>query len=94
MPRGDKTGPMGQGMMSGRKMGPCAGYNTPGFMGGRGFGNGFGRGGGRGCRWNGAGFGYRWNQVPVQNEKEMLKNEAEALKARLDEITKRLEENE
>lgn len=61
MPRGDRTGPMGCGPMTGRGMGYCAGYESPGhtrpsfgyrgFGGGRGhgFGRGFGRGWGRGC---------------------------------------------
>ena len=47
MPRGDGSGPMGQGPMTGRAAGYCAGYNMPGYMnpiGARGFGVGFGRG--------------------------------------------------
>jgi len=60
MPRGDGTGPMGMGAMTGRAAGFCAGFGMPGYanpapgqsfrMGlgrGRGFG---GRGGGRGWR--------------------------------------------
>ncbi len=53
MPRGDRTGPMGMGAMSGRGGGFCAGYSVPGFMNaavpgrnmrwGRGRGGGFGR---------------------------------------------------
>jgi len=31
MPRGDGTGPMGQGPMTGRALGHCAGYAVPGF---------------------------------------------------------------
>jgi hypothetical protein len=58
MPRGDGTGPMGQGPMTGRAAGYCAGYSTPGYMnpvfGGGFFGRGrgfYGRGGGgRGFR--------------------------------------------
>ena len=55
MPRGDGTGPMGQGPMTGRAAGFCAGYNAPGYVNpiaGRGyFGLGRGRGGaGRGLR--------------------------------------------
>ena len=52
MPRGDGTGPMGMGPMTGRAAGFCAGYGTPGYtnpIGGRGFWGG-GRGGGRGWR--------------------------------------------
>lgn len=50
MPRGDRTGPLGYGPMTGRGAGYCAGYGTPGYANpgysrGRGFG-----GGGRGRR--------------------------------------------
>jgi hypothetical protein len=31
MPRGDQTGPMGMGKMSGRKAGYCAGFKMPGY---------------------------------------------------------------
>jgi len=31
MPRGDRTGPSGQGPMTGRGAGLCGGYATPGF---------------------------------------------------------------
>lgn len=53
MPRGDGTGPMGAGPMTGRAAGYCAGYSAPGYtsaLGGRGY---FGlgaRGRGRGYR--------------------------------------------
>ncbi|MBE0478823.1 DUF5320 domain-containing protein [Candidatus Aerophobetes bacterium] len=60
MPRGDGTGPMGMGPMTGRSAGYCAGLPTPGFMnpaGGRlGLGLGWGRGRGfRGYPGYGAG---------------------------------------
>ncbi|MCP4705552.1 MAG: DUF5320 domain-containing protein [candidate division Zixibacteria bacterium] len=32
MPGGDKTGPRGEGAMTGRGMGACVGNSTPGFM--------------------------------------------------------------
>jgi uncharacterized protein DUF5320 len=48
MPGGDRTGPLGQGPMTGRGMGYCAGNSASGFAGGAG-GRGF-RGGGRGGR--------------------------------------------
>jgi hypothetical protein len=47
MPRGDSTGPMGMGPMTGRGAGYCAGYNMPGYFNnatGRNFGMGSGRG--------------------------------------------------
>ena len=43
MPQGDKTGPQGQGPMTGRRMGLCNGYPMPGFM-NMGCRMGFGRG--------------------------------------------------
>ena len=52
MPGGDRTGPAGQGPMTGRAAGYCAGYSVPGFVNpipGHGF-WGQGRGGGRGRR--------------------------------------------
>ena len=57
MPRGDGTGPMGMGSMTGRAAGYCAGYPVPGFMNptpGGGFGWGRGRGRGRGWGWQAA----------------------------------------
>ena len=58
MPRGDRTGPEGGGPRTGRGLGYCAGYDTPGYTkgvprggGGYGRGRGFGRGFGRGRRW-------------------------------------------
>ncbi|MFO8133244.1 MAG: DUF5320 domain-containing protein [Thermoplasmatota archaeon] len=59
MPAGDKTGPEGRGPRTGRGLGYCAGYDTPGYTKGmprgggygRGYGRGFGRGFGRGRRW-------------------------------------------
>ncbi|RPI79310.1 MAG: hypothetical protein EHM45_03390 [Desulfobacteraceae bacterium] len=60
MPRGDGTGPMGMGAMTGRAAGFCAGYAMPGnpnVMPERSFGMGFGRGRGIGAR--GAGRGRR-----------------------------------
>ena len=70
MPTGDRTGPFGQGPMSGRGAGLCAGFTEPGYwnaspgrFGGRGprFGPGFGRGRGHGVGFGmGRGMGYRW----------------------------------
>lgn len=60
MPRGNGTGPMGMGSMTGRGQGYCAGNNTPGAANGGGWtGAGAGRGTGmgfaRGCRGAGGG---------------------------------------
>ncbi|MFO8056594.1 MAG: DUF5320 domain-containing protein [bacterium] len=65
MPGFDGTGPWGEGPMTGRALGICAGgpYPAafgpgPGFGRGRGLGRGRGRGWGRGPGW-GRGFGFR-----------------------------------
>jgi len=60
MPRGDRTGPMGMGSMTGRAAGYCSGSGAPGYTNpvpGRGFGMGFGRG--RGAFGRGFGGGGR-----------------------------------
>lgn len=63
MPRGDSTGPMGMGSMTGRGAGFCTGYNMPGYLnraGGRGCGMGFGRRNNfDGVGGQGGGFGRR-----------------------------------
>lgn len=70
MPKGDKTGPEGLGPRSGRGLGYCTGYESPGYTqgvprGGRGYGRGygreFGRGFGRGFGW---GRGRRYHLYP------------------------------
>jgi len=64
MPRGDGTGPMGMGPMTGRAAGFCAGYGTPGYMNpiaGQGAGMGFGRG--RGFWGGGRGGGRGWRNM-------------------------------
>jgi len=56
MPGGDRTGPFGEGPLTGRGAGLCRGYSSPGYVTARGRGGGFwrgsggGRGGGRGWR--------------------------------------------
>lgn len=61
MPRGDKTGPMGTGPMTGRGAGYCAGYDVPGCA-NDGVGMGGGRGRGMGRRGMGGGMGQRGAQ--------------------------------
>nr|WP_321468642.1 DUF5320 domain-containing protein [uncultured Desulfobulbus sp.] len=100
MPRGDGTGPMGMGSMTGRGAGYCAGAGQVGF--GR---VGFGRGQGLGRRcttaW-GMGGGYRRGlgfggnmagsaqQATPETEKQLLQNQATALQAQLEQIQKRI----
>ncbi|MBN2262076.1 MAG: DUF5320 domain-containing protein [Prolixibacteraceae bacterium] len=103
MARGDKTGPMGQGPMTGRSLGYCAGYESPGFT--RGFGSGFGGGrgqgrgfGGRGMAY-GRGFGFSagYTNAPQANSNDEilnLKAQAESLKKAQEEIERRLNELE
>jgi hypothetical protein len=60
MPRGNRRGPWGEGPMTGRGAGYCAGYEAPGRMNpteGGGRGRGLGWGGGRGCE---GGYGMVW----------------------------------
>jgi hypothetical protein len=58
MPRGDRTGPMGMGPMTGRGQGYCSGSGAPGYA-TPGPGRGFGMGGGRGRGFGGGGRGWR-----------------------------------
>ncbi len=94
MPWGDRTGPLGAGPRTGRGLGFCSGYATPGYLNagfGRGFGYGRGRGFGFGARW---GYGYDYAAVPTKEEErsfleaeiQRLTNGIESLKKRLDEL--------
>jgi len=98
MPRGDQTGPMGQGPMSGRKTGYCAGFEVPGYA-NAGPGGGRGMGWGRG-RGRGLGAGYCWGRratapsPDMHGEPPRLKTQPEKLKNQLEAIEKRLEKLE
>lgn len=104
MPGGDRTGPRGQGPMTGHRAGYCAGYNAPGYthpasaphlMGQFG-----GRGGGRGWRNRYYATGLpRWARpdfAPMTQDQELsgLKNAADWLKDQLDAISRRIDELE
>ena len=101
MPAGDKTGPRGQGSMTGRGMGYCMGNRTPrlgigqrlGF--GRGPGRWFGRGFARGFGFRGFNHGFP-NQIqePRQKDHEIsyLENELKGLEQERENIKKRIEE--
>ncbi|NLG37465.1 MAG: DUF5320 domain-containing protein [Clostridiales bacterium] len=103
MPRGDRTGPMGMGPMTGRGAGYCAGYAVPGYANPIGFAGGFGCGFGRGRGFRRmyyatgfpgwARYGYpahpRANEGAA-DEKEFLNNQVDFLEGQLREIKKRL----
>jgi hypothetical protein len=90
MPQGDRTGPRGQGPMTGRGLGYCASSNVSGFM-NSGFGRGFGIR--RGFR---AGFipmnQFQPTVITEKEEKEYLEKELEVLKEEITSIQKRLNE--
>lgn len=97
MARGDGTGPMGAGAMTGRGLGSCvAGRGN--VVGGRGVGRGMGMGGGRGMGVRNRNFSNGVQQAPVmsadqekeyiQNDVKALENELEAAKERLSELSK------
>jgi hypothetical protein len=98
MPRGDGTGPMGMGPMTGRGAGYCAGASMPGCGMGRGRGHGFGMG--MAWRHGWAGVAYPAAAYPVpceseiapQNEVDILKNQAKYFGDALEGINKRISE--
>ncbi|AEE15259.1 hypothetical protein Thena_1649 [Thermodesulfobium narugense DSM 14796] len=93
MPRGDGTGPLGLGPMTGRGLGYCSGNTLPGFVAaGYGIGRRFF---GRGRRFFGRGFG--WFGWPIFNaynnpeaEKSILQNQLSALENTIEAIKNRL----
>ena len=98
MPRGDGTGPMGMGPLTGRRMGRCAGAGYPGNACGGGwfFGRGFGmgRGMGRGVFWGtapvfGGGFPA---PLSAEQEKTVLEKQVLTMEQHLAELKKRLSE--
>lgn len=107
MPRGNKSGPTGQGPMTGRAMGYCVGNDVPGYMEDRpglGLARGFrgGRNAGMG-RGPGRGMGNRWNMrnaapseenlAPTkEEERNYLSRQAERLKRTLNEVEQRINE--
>ncbi len=98
MPRGDRTGPFGEGPMTGRQMGYCAGYEIPGYMNPS---PGWGRGLGRRFRGGSYGRGYdlgfmhgQFSQypgdVPGVSEKTLIENQIRTLKDQLKALEDRL----
>ncbi|MGC9157367.1 MAG: DUF5320 domain-containing protein [Terracidiphilus sp.] len=102
MPFGDQTGPLGQGSMTGRGRGYCAGNAGPGrFESAPGSGMGRGGRGGRGrCnRFRAAGTNVRETPVaassaPADRPQEVaaLRSTIDELRSSLNEIRKRVEE--
>jgi hypothetical protein len=104
MPRGDRTGPMGYGPLTGRRMGFCAGYDAPGFAnlrGGGGLGRAWGRGGGfgRGMAFRGGRQGWGGYPVPAgfqgygpAEEATQIRSEIDVLEKTLETLKKRLDE--
>ncbi len=98
MPGGDKTGPFGEGPLSGRGMGYCRGSNRPGFAnsrGGRGMGAGYGRGigggGGYGRGWRHRYFdtgvpGWAWNRGYIDVPETSPQSRAASRSTREDEL--------
>lgn len=94
MPRGDRTGPEGEGPRTGRALGFCAGYEQPGFASppGRGLGRGFrgGRGGGRGRR---QGRGFVGGEAPQARQADLREQMAD-LEGRMRDLQQRIEAGE
>ena len=103
MPRGDRTGPSGEGPTTGRGMGYCTSNEHPGYM--NSFSN---RGGGYGRRFHGGpgfgrgarlgfrgGYGASYQEgVPDVSEKTLIENEIRILKDQLSALEDRLSSTE
>lgn len=99
MPRGDGMGPGGMGPMTGRGMGFCAGYNTPGFMnvnrGYPGYGRGRGRGMGYGQGWGRRGaYGAPMSYTGPIDSKAVMTDQVNFLEEQLEEARRQLAEIE
>jgi hypothetical protein len=100
MPRGDRTGPLGEGPMTGRQLGYGAGFDSPGYTKGagerlgrgfRGRGAGFGRGYGRGFFRQGFDPGYFWRgQEPAQPADIHGETDIDTLKSEIRDLKDRL----
>ncbi|MFX0116664.1 MAG: DUF5320 domain-containing protein [Candidatus Hodarchaeota archaeon] len=105
MPWGDRTGPWGHGPRTGRGLGYCSGYFTPGYTKGPGMGMGRGRGRGwgygrgfRGSWWRAAGYYPIADYPPVPftpdpaEESKYLEQALDGLRKEIEAIEKRLAE--
>lgn len=105
MPRGDKTGPMGMGPLTGRGAGYCAGGRNLEYA-GPGFAAGFGRGTGRGRRnrrfptgrqgWMQDMMSGRWwrGRTDAAMDKADLEQYAQHLRSELEAVEKQMEEKD
>ena len=100
MPRGDRTGPEGQGQRTGRGLGNCTGNQSAGFTRGQGTGFGFGNRAGRGVGRGGGfgmGRGFYQNDIPAaqpQENTDSLKNEARSLMDRMKGLLEAIEKSD
>jgi len=93
MPRGDRTGPQGEGPMTGKQLGYGAGYNSPGYTKGSGRGAGLGFFG-RGRGFFGRGFFNRdWReQEPIESQSDsinQIKSDIQELQSGLSSLLER-----
>ena len=102
MPGIDRTGPAGQGSMTGRRMGACASNDNPEsdsrINAGRGFGRGF-RGGFTNNRGMGQGYGMgfrhrfrnqNFENIPETSDKTLIEDEINTLKNQLSVLENKL----
>ncbi len=99
MPRGDGTGPIGNGPMTGQGQGFCAVQVGTGFGNRNGFGRAMGRGRGCGSGWrnrfnNGGtiGVGRRADAGNTEDELTSLENECTQMEEYLKQLRSRVEE--
>jgi hypothetical protein len=85
MPRGDGTGPFGEGPGTGRNMKRCSGYSAPGFR---------NRFYATGVPFSAYSVAESAPQLGRNEEIELLKNETEHLRGKLVDIERRLGEIE
>jgi len=88
MPQGDRTGPNGEGPMTGRGLGPCA--RGQGFR--RGSGRGFGRNFASGRFLGARPIVQEPVELDAKQEKQILESELKEIEAEKVEIQKRLKE--
>jgi len=85
MPRGDNTGPQGQGAVTGRGLGNCSTNTNPNFAGyGRGNARVAGRGNGRGLNQVNRGYNVPYATPSLEDQQKDLKNRLDAVNKQLD----------